>query len=128
MNTPSIILLGIFCASTLSAKEATNQATNTATKASEPLPAKLLIDLKGPSKAFAPTFAGLMTEEINHSYDGGLYAELIRNRAFRDNETNAEAWTLTTPSNAVATMRVTDEYSLTDKLPKSLDVVISSVD
>jgi len=128
MNTPSIILLGILSISTLSAKEATNQATNTATKASEPLPAKLLIGLKGPSKAFAPTFAGLMTEEINHSYDGGLYAELIRNRAFRDNETNAEAWTLTAPSNAVASMRVTDEYSLTDKLPKSLDVVISSVD
>jgi len=25
----------------------------------------------------------LMTEEINHSYDGGLYAELIRNRIFK---------------------------------------------
>ena len=27
---------------------------------------------------------GLMTEEINYSYDGGLYAELIRNRIFKD--------------------------------------------
>ena len=26
-----------------------------------------------------------MTEEINYSYDGGLYAELIRNRVFKDN-------------------------------------------
>ena len=25
-----------------------------------------------------------MTEEINHAYDGGLYAELVRNRAFLD--------------------------------------------
>ena len=25
-----------------------------------------------------------MTEEINYSYDGGLYAELIRNRTFQD--------------------------------------------
>ena len=24
-----------------------------------------------------------MTEEINYSYDGGLYAELVRNRTFR---------------------------------------------
>ena len=127
MNTPSIILLGILCASTLSAKEPTNQPTKPETKASEPLPAKLVINPTGPAKAFAPTFAGLMTEEINHSYDGGLYAELIRNRVFRDNETNAEAWTLTVPSNSVASMRVTDEYPLTDKLPKSLDVVISSV-
>jgi hypothetical protein len=28
----------------------------------------------------SPTLYGLMTEEINYSYDGGLYAELIRNR------------------------------------------------
>ena len=25
-----------------------------------------------------------MTEEINHSYDGGLFAELIQNRTFQD--------------------------------------------
>ena len=26
---------------------------------------------------------GLMTEEINYAYEGGLYAELIRNRSFK---------------------------------------------
>ncbi len=30
-----------------------------------------------------PTFYGLMTEEINYAYEGGLYGELIRNRAFK---------------------------------------------
>ena len=30
-----------------------------------------------------PTFYGLMTEEINYSYEGGLYGELIRNRPFK---------------------------------------------
>ena len=30
-----------------------------------------------------PTFYGLMTEEINYSYEGGLYGEMIRNRAFK---------------------------------------------
>ena len=29
------------------------------------------------------TFYGLMTEEINYSYEGGLYGELIRNRSFK---------------------------------------------
>jgi alpha-N-arabinofuranosidase len=29
------------------------------------------------------TFYGLMTEEINYSYEGGLYGELIRNRDFK---------------------------------------------
>ena len=35
----------------------------------------------------SPTLYGLMTEEINYSYDGGLYAELIRNRTFRSDWT-----------------------------------------
>ena len=30
-----------------------------------------------------PTFYGLMTEEINFAYEGGLYGELIRNRTFK---------------------------------------------
>src|ERR1035437_1987295 len=32
---------------------------------------------------------GLMTEEINYSYDGGLYGELVRNRTFKERGTNA---------------------------------------
>jgi alpha-N-arabinofuranosidase len=39
-----------------------------------------------------PTFYGLMTEEINYSYEGGLYGELIRNRTFKANPTNAIFW------------------------------------
>lgn len=124
INLKAAAILGLLGISSLSAQEATNAGA----KASEPQPAKLLIDTKGPVRTFNRMFAGLMTEEINHSYDGGLYGELIRNRSFRDHETNAEAWTLTVPSNAVASMAVTDRFPLTDKLPKSLDVVISKVD
>jgi alpha-N-arabinofuranosidase len=40
----------------------------------------------------SPTLYGLMTEEINYSYEGGLYGELIRNRAFKANPTNAVYW------------------------------------
>src|ERR1700738_1581643 len=31
-----------------------------------------------------PMLYGLMTEEINYSYDGGLYGELVRNRNFKE--------------------------------------------
>jgi len=31
-----------------------------------------------------PTFYGLMTEEINYSYEGGLYGQLIRNCTFKE--------------------------------------------
>jgi alpha-N-arabinofuranosidase len=30
-----------------------------------------------------PHMYGLMTEEINFAYEGGLYGELIRNRSFK---------------------------------------------
>lgn len=47
-------------------------------------PARLEINLGAPGPAIPPNFYGLMTEEINYSYDGGLFAELVRNRTFQD--------------------------------------------
>ncbi len=43
----------------------------------------------------SPTLYGLMTEEINFSYEGGLYGELIRNRTFKDQHgaPSAAYWT-----------------------------------
>lgn len=55
---------------------------------------KLTLDLNKPGANVSPMLYGLMTEEINHSYDGGLYGELIRNRIFRDNPTKPEGWSL----------------------------------
>src|SRR5664280_1898118 len=43
----------------------------------------------------SPVLYGLMTEEINYSYEGGLYGELIRNGAFKANATNAVYWSAT---------------------------------
>jgi len=42
----------------------------------------------------SPTLYGLMTEEINYSYEGGLYGELVRNRSFKANATNAVFWSV----------------------------------
>jgi alpha-L-arabinofuranosidase len=44
----------------------------------------LTVHIDQPGPTVGPMFYGLMTEEINHSYDGGLYAELIQNRIFKD--------------------------------------------
>src|SRR6478672_5652440 len=46
--------------------------------------ATLDIDVNKPGVAIPKMFYGLMTEEINHAYDGGLFAELIQNRTFQD--------------------------------------------
>ena len=52
-------------------------------------PGQLIVHVDRPGVALSPTFYGLMTEEINHSYDGGLYGELIQNRIFGETS-NAE--------------------------------------
>lgn len=41
------------------------------------------IHVDQPGVKISPVLYGLMTEEINHSYDGGLYAELLQNRDFK---------------------------------------------
>jgi alpha-L-arabinofuranosidase len=55
---------------------------------------KLILDFTKPGANVSPMLYGLMTEEINHSYDGGLYAELIRNRIFKDNPNRPDGWSL----------------------------------
>jgi alpha-L-arabinofuranosidase len=43
----------------------------------------------------SPTLYGLMTEEINYSYEGGLYAELIANRTFNPAANEMKFWSTT---------------------------------
>ena len=54
-------------------------------------------------------FYGLMTEEINHAYDGGLYGELIQNRSFRDSRTATPHWTVVTTGNGSGAIKLQNE-------------------
>ncbi|MBD0284286.1 MAG: alpha-L-arabinofuranosidase [Flavisolibacter sp.] len=45
---------------------------------------KIVIDVASPGAKIQPSMYGVFFEEINHSGDGGLYAELIQNRGFED--------------------------------------------
>jgi len=62
----------------------TTTGTSAVTPAGANVAATLDVDVNKPGVSIPKTFYGLMTEEINHSYDGGLLAELIQNRAFQD--------------------------------------------
>ena len=77
-----IVLLSIFTGATVTLTQA--QTTN-------PIPV-LQIKADQVTTKVSPMLYGLMTEEINYSYEGGLYGELIRNRAFKANPTNAVFW------------------------------------
>jgi alpha-L-arabinofuranosidase len=52
----------------------------------------LQIDAGKVTGAVSPMLYGLMTEEINFSYEGGIYGELIRNRTFKANPQNPLSW------------------------------------
>jgi alpha-N-arabinofuranosidase len=55
-------------------------------------PARLTLDLTKPGVTVSPMLYGQMTEEINFSYDGGLYGDLVRNRAFRNDPRRPVSW------------------------------------
>ena len=54
--------------------------------------ARLSVDATMPVSPVSPTLYGLMTEEINFSYDGGLYPELLRNPTVRHSWDGFEHW------------------------------------
>src|SRR6266481_7370815 len=70
----------------------------------QPTTVTLNIQLDKPAHAVSPTLYGLMTEEINYSYDGGLYAELVRNRAFHPGWDEPAHWFLMQYGDAQASM------------------------
>src|SRR4051812_27391202 len=80
----------------------------------------ITIDTASPSGKVSPLFYGLMTEEINHAYDGGLYAELVRNRAFLDDAATPAHWSLAQADGSTATMALDPQEPLNTTIATSL--------
>jgi alpha-L-arabinofuranosidase len=91
-------------------------------------PATLTIHADRPVSAVSPTLYGLMTEEINFSYDGGLYAEMVRNRTFRGDWSGILYWYLLEKGSAVAKMGVDKAAGPSGALPTSLRLEIEKAD
>jgi alpha-N-arabinofuranosidase len=88
----------------------------------------LVVDVDPPMGKASPLHYGLMTEEINHSYDGGLYAELVQNRAFLDNGEKPVHWSVVQGPGATATITLDRATPLNDILTNSLrlDAAVAS--
>jgi alpha-N-arabinofuranosidase len=67
-----------------------------------------------------------MTEEINFSYDGGLYAELVRDRTIGTDWQALAHWTLVARGNSVADVSVDQATGPSAALPRSLKVSVTS--
>ncbi len=84
VENPQINAIEILPASAAPSAPAPAPSAPAPSRTSLPANATLDVDVSKPGTAIPKTFYGLMTEEINHSYDGGLFAELIQNRSFQD--------------------------------------------
>src|SRR5664279_1900119 len=69
-----------------------------------PNPVVLRINAGQATAHVSPKLYGLMTEEINFSYDGGLYGELVRNRSFKEDPKEPVHWSLVQEGGAAAAM------------------------
>ena len=80
----------------------------------------LTIEAGQPVPQVSPMLYGMMTEEINHSYDGGLYGELVQNRAFKDDPLQPAHWSVVQAHGAAATIGLDSANPLNTNLPVSL--------
>ena len=83
---------GFVQAQTNSSETANAPESVAAAAKAAPATPTLQIDAGKVTARVSPTLYGLMTEEINYSYEGGLYGELIRNRTFKANPAHAVGW------------------------------------
>src|SRR5438045_3859748 len=85
----------------------------------------ITIDTTSPSGRVSPLLYGLMTEEINHAYDGGLYAELIQNRAFLDDAKSPVHWSAVQGNGSAATIALDPAQPLNDTIRTSLRLEVT---
>jgi alpha-N-arabinofuranosidase len=78
-----------------------------------------------PVRHVSPLLYGLMTEEINYSYDGGLYAELVRNRNFNENTSVPVHWQLVEAPGGAGSMALDVSEPVNDAIARTLKLTVT---
>ena len=112
--------IALFASFNLLASALAQPAAPAATPAAPSAPIVLSIDAAAAVTKVSPTLYGLMTEEINYSYDGGTYAELVRNRTFQDAVDNPVHWSLVQDHGGTGAIALDRTQPLNAALPVSL--------
>lgn len=73
----------------------------------------------------SPMLYGLFFEDINFAADGGLYAEMVRNRSF-EFKNNLFGWSKDEGQTGLIEMKVLDKYPLNKNNPHYLSVIIQN--
>jgi len=89
-------------------------------------PAVLKIEVDKTLHSVSPTLYGLMTEEINFSYDGGLYPEMVKNRVMRDRNWNQQDWLIVQNAGAGASFEKDKTTGPSEALNESIKLTVKS--
>jgi alpha-L-arabinofuranosidase len=88
-----------------------------------PQQARISVAVDRPGVKISPTLYGIFFEEINLAGDGGLYAELVRNRSLEDAD-KPEHWSLVTTGQAQGELAVDTTRPVSPKNQRSLRLTI----
>lgn len=85
----------------------------------------LQIEVNHPLHSVSPTLYGLMTEEINFSYDGGIYAEMVRARTLGTDWQALAHWTMVSYGKSAVDISVEKLSGPSTAISRSLKVHVS---
>ncbi len=116
---PGISLATILfcCASAAPSQSATQNAPAA-------LNVALSVDAAHPGPRISPELYGIFFEEVNCAGDGGLYAELVRNRGFEDANEPVH-WSVSAAPGAKVELAVDREHPLTAASSRALRLTVS---
>ena len=86
----------------------------------------LAVQVDHPTAQVSPTLYGLMTEEINFSYDGGLYGELVRDRVVRTGWGSLFHWAMVARGDSAVAISEDETTGPSVALPRSLKVSVTA--
>lgn len=86
----------------------------------------LTIQVNHATASVSPTLYGLMTEEINHSYDGGVYAELVNDRSIGSGFGSLTHWDMVARGESVVDISVDGSTGPSAAQPRSLKVAVTA--
>jgi alpha-N-arabinofuranosidase len=86
----------------------------------------LTIQVNQPTVKVSPTLYGLMTEEINYSYDGGLYGELVRDRVPARSWGSLHYWPSVVRGNSAAHISLDEKEGPSAAITHSIKVQVTA--
>jgi alpha-L-arabinofuranosidase len=89
-------------------------------------PATLTVTVDKPGHAISPLLYGIFFEDINCSADGGIYAEMVRNRNFEDSD-KPDHWSVMASGPANFELSIDSAHPVSPKNPHSLRVSVANL-